>query len=107
MKGLRPLLVSGLSVAIALAGVFGGRADAAINAAPTSVSVVPSATSVFEGDAFTLTVRPTSPATEQIGVQASWGDVSSPDMVYLNAGDSEVVFGHTYMDDAPTGTPQD
>lgn len=105
MKGLRPLLVSGVSIAIALTGLFGGRAEAAGNAAPTSVAVVPSATTVFEGDLLTLTVRLDSAASEQTRVEVNWGDPSMPDMAYLNAGATELVFGHTYMDDMPGTIP--
>ena len=108
MKGLlRPVFVGGVSVAIALTGLLGGRAEAAANAAPTSMSVVPSATSVFEGDPFTLTVQLDSPATEQLGVQVNWADASLIEIVYLNPGDSQVVFGHTYIDDSPSGSPLD
>ncbi|MDQ2913700.1 MAG: PKD domain-containing protein [Chloroflexota bacterium] len=108
MKGLlRPLLVGGLSIAIAGVGLSGGRAAAAGNAAPTSVAVVPSATTVFEGDLLNLTVTLDSAASEQIRVEVNWGEPSpSVNTVLLNPGDKQVEFGHTYMDDMP-GTMSD
>ncbi len=106
---LRPLLVTGLSIAIAGAGFANGRALAAGNAAPASVGVVASPTVVVEGDTVTLSVQLDSPATEQVGVQVDWGDFSAPSFLFMSPGQTTIdpPFGHLYVDDVPSGSPED
>jgi hypothetical protein len=92
------------------AGLLGGSvALAGGNAAPTAVTVVVSPTVVVEGDTVSLTVQLNSAATDQLGVQVTWGDGSLIDSAFINPGQTQVspAFSHRYLDDVPSGTPQD
>jgi hypothetical protein len=108
MNGLvRSLFVGGLTVAIAGAGLFGGVvALAATSVAPTAVTVAVSPTAIVEGDTVTLTVTLNAVATEQLGVQVTWGDSTADGFAFISPGQTKLDFTHLYVDNAPKGTPQ-
>jgi VCBS repeat-containing protein len=79
-----------------------------VNDSPSGVTVSVATSPINEGDTAAIAVTFQDPDAGDAHVAViNWGDGSSPSTVNLAAGVFGLTAAHAYLDDNPTGTPQD